>query len=235
MALLLTSHVELLARHCLPHLRESGRGRIVAIESSSVREPLDNLALSNAVRPGVVGWLKTLARELGAGRDHREHDRARAHRHRAAPRRVRRRRPTRADLEQIPLAGSGRRPRSRASPRSSPPTAPPTSPARCSRSTAGSRAGSCEARRTALARPGRRRAPRRRPLPPGDVPVERLPLRPERGAHPVADKVDVEGEGRPRRAGGIYYVDVTSGRRAGSSGCCRSCAPTAPRSCRARQ
>jgi 3-oxoacyl-[acyl-carrier protein] reductase len=63
-ALLLTSHVTLLAR-CLPHLRSSGRGRIVAIESSSVREPLANLALSNAVRPGVVGWLKTLARELG--------------------------------------------------------------------------------------------------------------------------------------------------------------------------
>ena len=63
-ALLLTPHVTLVAR-CLPHLRESGRGRIVAIESSSVREPLANLALSNAVRPGVVVWLKTLARELG--------------------------------------------------------------------------------------------------------------------------------------------------------------------------
>jgi len=63
-ALLLTPHVTLVAR-CLPHLRESGRGRVVAIESSSVREPLANLALSNAVRPGVVGWLKTLARELG--------------------------------------------------------------------------------------------------------------------------------------------------------------------------
>ena len=50
---------------CLPHLRRSGRGRIVNIESSSVREPLDNLALSNAVRPGVVGWAKTLAREVG--------------------------------------------------------------------------------------------------------------------------------------------------------------------------
>ncbi len=30
-----------------------------------MKEPLPNLALSNAVRPGVVGWLKTLARELG--------------------------------------------------------------------------------------------------------------------------------------------------------------------------
>ena len=63
-SLLLTPHVNLVA-HCLPHLRASGRGRIVAIESSSVREPIANLALSNAVRPGVVGWLKTLARELG--------------------------------------------------------------------------------------------------------------------------------------------------------------------------
>jgi 3-oxoacyl-[acyl-carrier protein] reductase len=31
-----------------------------------VREPLAGLALSNAVRPGVIGWLKTLARELAA-------------------------------------------------------------------------------------------------------------------------------------------------------------------------
>jgi 3-oxoacyl-[acyl-carrier protein] reductase len=30
-----------------------------------VREPIENLALSNAVRPGVVGWAKTLAREVG--------------------------------------------------------------------------------------------------------------------------------------------------------------------------
>ena len=50
---------------CRAHLESSGRGRIVSIQSSSVREPINNLALSNAVRPGVVGWLKTLARELG--------------------------------------------------------------------------------------------------------------------------------------------------------------------------
>ncbi len=49
---------------CLPHLEKSGRGRIVNIESSSVREPIDGLALSNSVRPGVVGWAKTLAREV---------------------------------------------------------------------------------------------------------------------------------------------------------------------------
>ena len=50
---------------CLPHLRESGRGRVINIGSSSVREPIDNLALSNSIRPGVIGWAKTLAREVG--------------------------------------------------------------------------------------------------------------------------------------------------------------------------
>src|SRR3954463_6830470 len=50
---------------CLPQLERSRRGRIVNIESSSVREPIENLALSNLVRPGVVGWAKTLAREVG--------------------------------------------------------------------------------------------------------------------------------------------------------------------------
>jgi 3-oxoacyl-[acyl-carrier protein] reductase len=49
---------------CLPHLEQSGRGRIVNIESSSVREPVDGIALSNTVRPGVIGWAKTLAREV---------------------------------------------------------------------------------------------------------------------------------------------------------------------------
>jgi 3-oxoacyl-[acyl-carrier protein] reductase len=50
---------------CLPHLRTSGRGRVINITSSSVRQPIDNLALSNAVRPGVIGWAKTLAHEVG--------------------------------------------------------------------------------------------------------------------------------------------------------------------------
>jgi 3-oxoacyl-[acyl-carrier protein] reductase len=62
--LLLLSAVRL-TNLCLGHLRRSGRGRVINITSSSVREPIDNLALSNAVRPGVVGWAKTLARELG--------------------------------------------------------------------------------------------------------------------------------------------------------------------------
>jgi 3-oxoacyl-[acyl-carrier protein] reductase len=62
--LLLTPHVRLVGM-ALAHLRESGHGRIVAIQSTSVKEPLPNLALSNAVRPGVVAWLRTLAWEVG--------------------------------------------------------------------------------------------------------------------------------------------------------------------------
>lgn len=62
--LLLTAPVNLVGR-CLSHLRASGQGRIVAITSSSVREPIPQLALSSALRPGLVGWLKTLAHELG--------------------------------------------------------------------------------------------------------------------------------------------------------------------------
>lgn len=62
--LLLLSAVRLV-RLCRPHLERSGHGRVIAITSSSVKEPIDNLALSNAIRPGLIGWLKTLSRELG--------------------------------------------------------------------------------------------------------------------------------------------------------------------------
>jgi 3-oxoacyl-[acyl-carrier protein] reductase len=63
-ALLLGSVVRLTGL-CLPQLERSAAGRIVNITSSTVKEPSDNLALSNAVRPGVIGWAKTLSRELG--------------------------------------------------------------------------------------------------------------------------------------------------------------------------
>src|SRR3972149_4419218 len=52
---------------CLPLLRASGRGRVITIASTSVKEPIPMLALSNAIRPGVVGWVKTRA---GAGGPH---------------------------------------------------------------------------------------------------------------------------------------------------------------------
>ena len=50
---------------CLPHLLQSPAGRILVFTSIAVIEPADNLALTNAVRPGVTGWAKSLARELG--------------------------------------------------------------------------------------------------------------------------------------------------------------------------
>ena len=62
--LLLLSAIRL-TKLCLPYLLESGHGRVVNIESSSIREPIPGLALSNAVRPGVAGWMKTLAGEVG--------------------------------------------------------------------------------------------------------------------------------------------------------------------------
>jgi 3-oxoacyl-[acyl-carrier protein] reductase len=62
--LLLVSVVRLTGL-CLPHLEQSPAGRVVNITSSTVKEPIDQLALSNAVRPGVIGWAKTLSRELG--------------------------------------------------------------------------------------------------------------------------------------------------------------------------
>jgi 3-oxoacyl-[acyl-carrier protein] reductase len=50
---------------CLPHLERSDGGRIVAITSLAAKEPTRHLALSNMIRPGLTGWLKTLAAELG--------------------------------------------------------------------------------------------------------------------------------------------------------------------------
>ena len=50
-------------REALPLLRASGRGRIVNLTSSSVKDPDDGLGLSNTLRAGVTGWAKTLARE----------------------------------------------------------------------------------------------------------------------------------------------------------------------------
>ncbi|HJS50037.1 MAG TPA: SDR family NAD(P)-dependent oxidoreductase, partial [Gaiellaceae bacterium] len=62
--LLLVSVVRLTGL-CLPYLEKSPAGRIVNVTSTTVREPIDNLVLSNAIRPGVIGWAKSLARELG--------------------------------------------------------------------------------------------------------------------------------------------------------------------------
>jgi len=55
-----------LTRLALPHLRTQGGGRIITLPSSSPREPVPNLMLSNAIRSAVAGWAKTLATELAA-------------------------------------------------------------------------------------------------------------------------------------------------------------------------
>jgi len=55
-----------LTRLFIPVMRKQKFGRIVAIESSSVKQSIDNLALSNAVRPAVVAYLKTLSAEVAA-------------------------------------------------------------------------------------------------------------------------------------------------------------------------
>jgi NAD(P)-dependent dehydrogenase (short-subunit alcohol dehydrogenase family) len=52
-------------RAAQPHLVESEHGSVVAITSVSVREAIDGLVLSNAVRRGVIGVVDTLAREWG--------------------------------------------------------------------------------------------------------------------------------------------------------------------------
>ncbi len=54
-----------LVRLALPHLERSDQARIVLVSSIAVREPTRNLAATNAVRPGVVGYMKSLSRELG--------------------------------------------------------------------------------------------------------------------------------------------------------------------------
>lgn len=53
-----------LIRLCLPHMRAQRAGRIINIESVSIKQPIPGLLLSNAIRPAVVGLSKTLAPEL---------------------------------------------------------------------------------------------------------------------------------------------------------------------------
>jgi 3-oxoacyl-[acyl-carrier protein] reductase len=65
MELLLTPFVRLV-QLLLPDLaRVPGRGRIITVVSDTVRQPTPGLILSNVFRPAVMGWLKTLALELG--------------------------------------------------------------------------------------------------------------------------------------------------------------------------
>jgi 3-oxoacyl-[acyl-carrier protein] reductase len=61
--LVLLSAVRLI-RAALPHLEGSGAGRVVAVVSSSVRQPLENLTLSNVLRPALAALVRDLSLEL---------------------------------------------------------------------------------------------------------------------------------------------------------------------------
>lgn len=55
-----------LCKQIVPSMQERGWGRVIAITSTSVREPIDQLILSNTARAGVTAFLKTLARQVAA-------------------------------------------------------------------------------------------------------------------------------------------------------------------------
>ena len=55
-----------LVRRVLPGMRERRWGRIVNVTSMAVKQPVDNLILSNSVRAAVTGFARTLANEVAA-------------------------------------------------------------------------------------------------------------------------------------------------------------------------
>jgi 3-oxoacyl-[acyl-carrier protein] reductase len=60
---LICNHI--LMQALVPHMKAAGFGRIVNIISTSVKQPLPNLGVSNTIRGAVANWSKTLANELG--------------------------------------------------------------------------------------------------------------------------------------------------------------------------
>jgi len=54
-----------LTQKLLPHFKKQNYGRVVYIESSSVKQPYENLVLSTSLRLAVVGMMKTVAQEIG--------------------------------------------------------------------------------------------------------------------------------------------------------------------------
>ncbi len=61
---LLFKTVCFLTMEALTGMQASNYGRIINLSSVSVKEPLQNLVLSNSIRSAVISWAKTLAREL---------------------------------------------------------------------------------------------------------------------------------------------------------------------------
>lgn len=60
---LICNHI--LVQALVPGMKQRGGGRIVNIISTSVKQPLPNLGVSNTIRAAVGAWSKTLANELG--------------------------------------------------------------------------------------------------------------------------------------------------------------------------
>lgn len=63
---LLVEGVAHLVRLVLPGMKERKWGRIIAIESTSVKQPIDGLVLSNSLRMAVVGMFKSIALEVAS-------------------------------------------------------------------------------------------------------------------------------------------------------------------------
>jgi 3-oxoacyl-[acyl-carrier protein] reductase len=54
-----------IAQRVVPGMKEMNYGRIINVISTSVKQPLPNLGVSNTVRGAVASWAKTMANELG--------------------------------------------------------------------------------------------------------------------------------------------------------------------------
>ena len=63
-----TQHLKcnhILVQHLVPFMKTECYGRIINVISTSVKQPLDGLGVSNTIRGAVANWSKTLANELG--------------------------------------------------------------------------------------------------------------------------------------------------------------------------
>jgi len=56
---------QILVQNVVPGMKEDGYGRIINVISTSVKQPIDGLGVSNTIRGAVANWSKTMANELG--------------------------------------------------------------------------------------------------------------------------------------------------------------------------
>lgn len=64
-----TQHLQcnhVLVQYVVPFMKSESYGRIINVISTSVKQPLDGLGVSNTIRGAVANWSKTMANELGA-------------------------------------------------------------------------------------------------------------------------------------------------------------------------